>query len=122
MVPFQNFALSASSRTNANDRFAGTPFGRAEGGDGIVEGRDRPDVGPESSIAETIDDLSQLSAVGLDNEVDGKAVSGSSLGRPDDGHQRSSRSDQARGLLRDVAADDIEHQVDATDVFERVVL
>ena len=44
------------------------------------------------------------------------------LGRPDDGHQCSSGSDQACGPLLDVAADDIEHQIDAAGVFQRIVV
>src|SRR2546428_8969404 len=44
------------------------------------------------------------------------------LRRPDDGHQCSSGSNQPRGPLPDVAADDIEHQIDATDVFQRVAV
>src|SRR6185436_11209971 len=39
-----------------------------------------------------------------------------------DGHQGSSGSNQAYGPLPDVAADDIEHQIDSADVFEDVVL
>src|SRR5207253_9755100 len=68
------------------------------------------------------DDLTQLGTIGLDNEVDGQAVGGPRLGRPDDGHQCSSGSNQACGPLADVAADDIEHQIDSADVFEDVVL
>ena len=47
---------------------------------------------------------------------------GRASARPDDGHQRSSGSNQARGPLPDVAADEIEHQIDAADVFQGVVL
>ena len=50
--------------------------------------------------------------IGLDDEVDHQAAGGPRLGRPDDGHQRSSGSSQACGPLPDVAADDIEHQID----------
>ncbi|HEY1430970.1 MAG TPA: hypothetical protein VGF39_04975, partial [Stellaceae bacterium] len=39
-----------------------------------------------------------------------------------DGHQCSSSSNQACGPLLDIAADDIEHQIDAADVFQRVVV
>src|SRR3954447_22222018 len=67
-------------------------------------------------------DLTQLGTIGLDNEVDRQAVGGARLGRPDDGHQCSSGSYQACGPLLDVAADDIEHQIDAADVFQRVVV
>ncbi|MGA7520147.1 MAG: hypothetical protein WBW28_24785, partial [Pseudolabrys sp.] len=64
----------------------------------------------------------QLGGIGHDNEVDRQAVGGPRLGRPDDGHQCSSGSNQACGPLLDVAADDIEHQIDAADVFQRVVV
>ena len=68
------------------------------------------------------DDLTQLGTIGLDNEVDRQAVGGPRLGRPDDRYKGSSRSDQACGPLPDVAADDIEHQIDFADIFEDVVL
>src|SRR5215210_9511318 len=115
-------ALPESSRTNADDRLPLASLGRVEGGDGIVEGRDVADVGPQSSVAYPLDDLTQLGTIGLDNEVDGQAVGGPRLGRPDDGHQCSSGSNQACGPLPDVAADDIEHQIDFADVFQRVVV
>ncbi|HEY2651890.1 MAG TPA: hypothetical protein VGI50_08215, partial [Solirubrobacteraceae bacterium] len=63
-----------------------------------------------------------MGTIGLDDEVDCKAVGGSGLGRPYDGDQGSSGSDQAGGPLLDVTADDVEHQVDAADVFQGVVL
>src|SRR4029079_8447017 len=47
---------------------------------------------------------------------------GPRLGRPDDGHQCSSGSNQACGPLLHIAADDIEHQIDAADVLQRVVV
>src|SRR5262245_46252073 len=110
------------SRTDADDRLPLDPRGRVECGDGVVEGRDVPDVRPEASVPYPLDDLSQLGAIGLDNEVDRQAVGGPPLGRPDDGHERSSGSNQACGPLPDVAADDIEHQIDSADVSEDVVL
>src|SRR5438094_3243012 len=65
---------SPSSRTNTNDRLPRGPLGRVEGGDGIVEGRDGPDVRPQSSVPDPLDDLTQLGTIGLDNEVDRKAI------------------------------------------------
>ena len=53
-------ALSPSSRTNTNDRLPRAPLGRVEGGDGIVEGRDGPDVRPQSSVPQPLDDLTEL--------------------------------------------------------------
>ena len=97
-------------------------LGRVEGGDGIVEGRDVADVRPQSSVPHPLDDLTQLGTIGLDDEVDRQAVGGPRLGRPDDGHQCSSGPNQARGPLLDVAADDIEDQIDSADVFQGVVV
>src|SRR5437899_6262345 len=110
------------SRTNADDRLPRASLGRVEGGAGIVEGRDVADVRPQSSVPHPLDDLTQLGTIGLDNEVDREAVGAPRRGRPDDGHQCSSGSNEACGPLLDVAADDIEHQIDAADVFEDVVV
>src|SRR5690606_32939759 len=114
--------IPAASRTNADDRLSRASPGRVEGGGGIVEGRDVADVGPQPSVTHPLDDLTQLGTIGLDDEVDRQPVGGSRLGRPDDGYQRSSGPDQACGALLDVAADDIEYQVDAADVPQGVVL
>ena len=110
------------SLTNADDRLPLDPRGRVECGDGVVEDRDVADVRPQSSVPHPLDDLTQLGTIGLDNEVDRQAVAGPRLGRPDDGHQCSSGSNQACGPLPDVAADDIEHQIDFADVFQGVVV
>ena len=42
------------------------------------------DVGQQSSVPHSLDDLTQLGAIGLDNEVDRQAVGRPRLGRPDD--------------------------------------
>src|SRR5215469_8655752 len=110
------------SWTNADDRLPADPLGRIEGGDGVVEGRDVADVRPQPSVPHPLHDLTQLATIGLDNEVDRQAVRGPRLGRTGDGHQRSSGPDHACGPLLDVSADDIEHQVDAADAFQGVVL
>src|SRR5262245_34301488 len=88
------FLGTCRSRTNADDCLPRAALGRVEGGDGLVEGRDVADVRPQSSVTHTLDDLTQLGTIGLDNEVDRQAVGGPRLGRPDDGHQRSSGSNQ----------------------------
>ena len=80
------------------------------------------DVRPQPSVTHPLDDLTQLGAVGHDDEVDRQAVGRPGLGRPGDGHQRSAGSNQARGPLLDVAADDVEDQIDAADVFQGVVV
>src|SRR3954447_24451691 len=82
------------SRTNANDRLPLASLGRVECGDGIVEGRDLADVRPQSSVPHPLDDVTQLGAIGLDNEVDRQSLGGVGLDRADDGHQRSSGLDQ----------------------------
>src|SRR5215472_16994959 len=109
-------------RTNADDRLPLASLGPVEGGDGPVEGCDVADVRPQSPVAHPLHDLTQLGAVGHENEVDRQAVGGPRLGRPGDGYQRSSGSNQACGPLPDVAADAIENQMDSADVFENVVL
>src|SRR5919198_6732817 len=114
--------LFGGSRTNADDRLPADPLGRVEGCNGIVEGRDLADVRPQPSVAHPLDDLTQLGTIGQDNEVDRQAVGGPRLGRAGDGHQCSSGSNHACGPLLDVPTDDVEHQVDAADVFQRVVL
>src|SRR5213082_2146896 len=111
-----------SLRTNADDRLPLASLGGVEGGHSSVEGRDVADVRPQSSVPHPLDDLTQLGTIGLDNEVDRQAVGGPRLGRADDGHQRSSGPNQTRRPLLDISADDVEHQVDAADVFQRVVL
>ena len=97
------------SRTNADDRLPRASLVRVEGADGIVEGRDVADVRPQASVPHPLDDLTQLSTIGLDDEVDRQTLDRPRLGRPDDGHQRSSNSNQACGPLPDVAPDEIEH-------------
>ena len=107
---------------NADDRLSCDPVSWVEGREGIVEGRDRADVRPQSSVPHPLDNLTQLATIGLDNEVDRQPVSGPRLRRSDDGHHCSSSPDQTRGPLPDVAADEIENQVDAADVLQGVVL
>src|SRR5215470_1118992 len=115
-------AIPESSRMNADDRLSLDPLGRVEGGDGIVEGSHVADVCPQPTIPDPPDGLTQLGAIGYDDEVDSQAASGPRLGRAGDGHQRSSGANHARRPLRDVAAEDIENQIDFADVFQGVVL
>src|SRR5229473_8376791 len=107
---------------NADDRLSLDPFGLVEGGDGIVEGSHVTDVCPQPTIPGPMDDLTQLGAIGYDDEIDSQAVSGPRLGRAGDGHQRSSGANHARRPLRDVAAEDIENQIDPADIFQGVVI
>ena len=97
------------------------PLGRVEGGDGIVEGRDGADVRPQSSVTHPLDDLTQWARSDSTTKSTVRPSAGrASSGR--DGHQRSSGSNQGCGPLRDVAAEDIENQIDVADVFQGVVL
>jgi hypothetical protein len=52
------------SRANEDDRLSRGPLGRVEGADGVVEGRDVADVGPQSSVPHPLDDVTQLCAIG----------------------------------------------------------
>src|SRR5262244_65577 len=106
---------------NADDRLSLDPLGRVEGGNRIVERSHLADVCPQPTIPEPLDGLTQLGAIGYDDEVDSQAASGPRIGRAGDGHQRSSGTNQARRPLRDVAAEDIENQIDLADIFQRVI-
>ena len=75
-----------------------------------------------STVPGPPDDLIQLGAIGYDHEVNRPAVSGPRLGRAGDIHQRSPGSNHARGPLPDVAAEDIENQIDAADIFQSFVV
>src|SRR5438477_7325759 len=114
--------IPESSRTNPDDRLPLASPGRVEGGDGVVEGRDVADVRPQSSVTHPPHDLTQLGTIGLDNEIDGQTVGGPRLDRADAGHQPSPSTNQTRRPLLDVAADDIEHQIDSAEVVQRVVV
>src|ERR1700756_2169622 len=105
---------------NADDRLSLDPLGRVEGGDGIVEGSHRADVCPQPTIPDPLDELTQLGAIGYDDEVDSQAARGPRLGRAGDGHQRSSGANHARRPLRDVAAEDIENQIDVDSFWKGV--
>src|ERR1700682_2516648 len=102
---------------NADDRLSLDPLGRVEGGNRIVKGSHVADVCPQPTIPGPLDDLTQLGAIGYDDEIDSQAVSGTRLGRAGDGHQRSSSAKHARRPLRDVATEDIETQIDPAVVF-----
>src|SRR5246127_2668948 len=107
---------------NADDRLSLDPLGRVEGGNRTVEGSHVADVCPQPTDPDSLDELTQLGAIGYDDEVDSQAARGPRLGRAGDGHQRSSGANRARRPLRDVAAEDIENQVDPADIFQGVVI
>ena len=61
---------------NADDRLSLASLGRVEGGDGIVESRDVADVCPQPTNPDPLDDLTQLGAIGFDDEIDRQAAGG----------------------------------------------
>src|SRR5213595_1942146 len=107
---------------NADDRLSLDPLGPVEGGNRIVEGSHVADVCPQPTNPDPLDELTQLGAIGYDHEVDSQAARGPRLGPAGDGHQRSSGSNHARRPLPDVAAEDIEDQIDSADVLQGVVV
>src|SRR5579872_3815708 len=107
---------------NTDDRLSLAWLGRVEGGNRIVEGSHVADTCPQPTNPHPLDELTQLGAIGYDDEVDSQAARGPRLGRAGDGHQRSSGTNQARRPLPDVAADDIEDQIDLADIFQGVVI
>src|SRR5262249_14079657 len=107
----------AKADRHPDDRLALAPLSRVEGGNGVVEGRDVADVCPQSSVPYPLDELTQLGAIGYDDEVDSQAARGPRLGRAGNGHQRPSGANHARRPLRDVAAEDVENQIDPADIF-----
>src|SRR5256712_5223786 len=121
-TPFVVESIPESSRMNADDRLSLDRLGRVEGGNRIVEGSHVADVCPQPTNPDPLDELTQLGAIGYDDEVDSQAARGPRLGRAGDGHQRSSGANQARRPLPDVAADDIQNQIDFADVFQGVVI
>jgi hypothetical protein len=100
-----------------DDRLSLDPLGPIEGGNRIVEGSHVADVCSEPTNPDPMDELTQLGGIGYDDEVDSQAARGPRLGRAGDGHQRSSGANHARRPLRDVAAEDIEIQIDSADIF-----
>src|SRR3954453_23950876 len=107
-----------SLRANADDRLSLDPLGRIERRNGIIEGRDIADDRSQTSVPHPLDNLTQLRAIGHDNEVDRQAVRGPGLRGGGDRHQPSSGSDQPCRALPDVTAEHVEHQIDSADVFQ----
>src|SRR5256712_4364530 len=107
---------------NANDRLSLDPLGRVKGGNRIIKGSHVADVSPRPPSRAPPDELTQLGAIGYNDEVDSQAVSRPRLGRAGNGHQRSSGANHARRPLRDVAAEDIENQIDPADIFQGVAI
>src|ERR1700745_228102 len=64
------------SPATADDRLPLAPHSRIEGGDSMVEGSHVADVRPQPTIPDPLDDLTQLAAIGYDDEVDRQAGRG----------------------------------------------
>src|SRR4051812_9159729 len=114
--------MPESLQTNTDDRLSVDPLGPVEGGNGMVEFSQVADVCPQTTIPDPLDELTQLGAIGYDDEIDSQAPRGPRLGRAGDGHQRSSGANHACRPLRDVSADDIENQIDLANIFQGVVI
>ena len=54
---------------SADDRLSPYPFGPVECGNGIVEGSDFADICPQPTIPDSLDDLTQLGAIGHHDEI-----------------------------------------------------
>src|SRR6267154_2450201 len=95
---------------NADDRLSLDPLRRVEGGNRIVEGSHVADVCPQPTNPDPLDELTQLGAIGYDDEVDSQAARGPRLCRAGDGHQRSSGANQARSPFPVAPPDDTKTQ------------
>src|SRR3954452_824236 len=107
---------------SADDRLSLAPLGPVESGNAVVEGCHVPDVCPQPTHPDPLDELSQLGTIGYDDEVDSQAARGPRLRRAGNGHQRSSSANQARRPLPEVAANDNKNQINFADVFQGVVI
>src|SRR5215475_11718855 len=99
-------ALSSQSSCrflrSTDDRLSLDPLGPVESGNRIVEGSYVADICPQPTIPDPLDELTQLGAIGFDDEVDSQAARGPRHGRAGDGHQRSPGANHGRRPLRDV--------------------
>ena len=55
---------------NPDNRLSLDPLGPVKGSNGIVEGGHIPDVCPQPTFPEALDELTQLGAIGFHDEVD----------------------------------------------------
>src|ERR1043166_7190457 len=118
----KGFCSRCRSRMSADDRLSLDALGRVEGGNRIVERSHVADVCPQPTIPDPLDELTQLGAIGYDDEVNREAISGPRFGRAGDRHQHSSGANQACRPLPDVSADDVENQINFADVFQDVAI
>ena len=87
----------------------------------VIQADNVADVCPKPPISGTLHDLSELSAICLDNKVDHLYTGRRSPEWSRYAHKGASGPDQACGTLRNIAAEYIEHQVDLADVFQLIV-
>jgi len=84
----QSVEARSGLRPSTDDRRSCASRRRVERGDRVVERCEIADASLQASFSHPLDDLAQLRAIGLDDEVDRSAAGRSCLGRSDDGHQR----------------------------------
>ena len=112
-TPRQHVANPSGARTPTDERwmivFPG-PLGRVEGSDGVVEGRDAADVGPQppSRTRRTI----SLSWARSASTTKSRSARGGARPAAVDGHQAAGPDQPRIDATLDGAADDVEHQVD----------
>lgn len=99
------------------DRLPLVSSGRVEGSDGAIEGHSGPNIRPQSSIPDSLYDLNQLPAIGLDYEINRETIRRTCFHRTDDGHEYSSGLDQGRRPFLHLATNDIEDQIHFANVF-----
>ena len=88
---------------NADDHLSPSSLGRVEDGNRVFKGIHFADVCPQPTVPDSLHELTQLGAIGYDDEVDSQAARGPRLSRAGNGNQRSSGANYARRPLRDVA-------------------
>jgi hypothetical protein len=111
-----------TSGTDFDDRLSLGTIGPIEGRNGIVERSHNTDLCPQPANPDALDELTQLDVIGFDDEVNRPSVSRPRLSRAGDGYQRSSSANHGRRALGDVATEDIENEIDLTDVFQGVFI
>src|SRR6185437_12426434 len=111
-----------AGQPNSDNRLSCAAFLRTECGHRIVEGRNGADVRPDATVAHALDDLAQLGAIRLYDEINRQAVDGPRLDRTDDRHQGPSGTNQKCRSFPDLRANQVEDQIDLPNIFENVVL
>src|SRR5258707_7087341 len=99
----RRYAIRESSRTNADDCLSLGPFDPVEGRDGIVEGSYGTDVCPQPTVPGPLDDFTQLSSIGFDDEIDCLSIISSCFGWFGNSYHGYSNANHAHRTLRAVA-------------------